>query len=170
MPFIVNSIPRYVAGTGGFNGIAVRVYRSTDQSIPVDDLGVDISFDGERFDTDNMWDISNPTRLTINTTGIYHIFANVEFEAGGFSYTSKSIFVYRHIASPHSDDIIGARRFQASTSNSSILNLTMAWYLVAGDYLHLKAHHNHTIERSVKKSVDGIYSPEFGAYWIGDIS
>lgn len=173
MPFIVNTIPRYLVEEGGFTGIAVRVYRTTSLAVPSTSYspgegGTDIPFDGERFDTDNMWDIANPTRITINTTGIYYIFANVKIQAGGTASTRKSMIVYRQIISPASKAVIGGREFNSSALNPSVFNLSMAWYLVAGQRLFLQVRHNSGSDKDVFN--DGMFSPEFGAYRIGDLS
>lgn len=173
MPFIVNSIPRYLADEEGFTGIAVRVYRTTSLAVPSTSYGqgeggTDIPFDGERFDTDNMWDIANPTRITINTTGIYYIFANVKIQAGGTASTRKSMIVYRQIINPETKAVIGGREFNSSASNPSVFNLSIAWYLVAGQRIFLQVRQDSGSDKNVLN--DGMFSPEFGAYRIGDLS
>ena len=47
-----------------------RVTRATNQSIP-NNTNTAVSFSSSVFDTDTMWSGANPTRLTINTAGLY---------------------------------------------------------------------------------------------------
>lgn len=61
--------------------VGCRVYDSSNQSIP-DSAQTAINFDGEEYDTDNMHDtVTNNTRITINKTGKYVIWAGVGWAA-----------------------------------------------------------------------------------------
>ena len=55
---------------------AVRVRNGVDVPIP-NNAFTALTFDTERFDTDNCHDAVNPSRLTCNTAGVYYICANV---------------------------------------------------------------------------------------------
>lgn len=63
-PFQVNKIDP------GWTRPMSRVTRATNQSIP-NNTDTAVSFSSSVFDTDTMWNIANPTRLTINTAGLY---------------------------------------------------------------------------------------------------
>jgi hypothetical protein len=68
---------------------AVQVARNANQSIP-DNTDTLVSFDGEIQDTDNVWVIGTPTRLTIpaGLTGLWWVRAQV-LSAGHTSSTTK---------------------------------------------------------------------------------
>src|SRR5262245_7924090 len=54
------------------NPPACRVYNSDDSNGVVDQTDLAVSFDSERFDTDNMHSTSsNKSRITFNTAGVY---------------------------------------------------------------------------------------------------
>lgn len=63
-PFQVNQVDP------GWVRPMVRATRATNQSIP-NNVDTPVSFSSTIFDTDTMWNIANPTRLTINTGGLY---------------------------------------------------------------------------------------------------
>jgi len=65
---------------------SVRVYRSTQQSIP-NAAFTALSFDTVRYDTSGQWSAANPTRLTCQIAGTYSVWANFVFltAAGGQS-------------------------------------------------------------------------------------
>lgn len=59
-----------------------RVYKDTSTSLP-HDTSVTVSFNQERWDTDSMHDNStNPSRITIQTTGKYILGASIHIAAG----------------------------------------------------------------------------------------
>ena len=60
-------------------GIGAYVYRNTTQSISSGSWNA-ISFDTEVFDHAAFWTSGSPTRLTIPTTGIYLVTAQVSFD------------------------------------------------------------------------------------------
>lgn len=67
---------------GKFSG--VRVSNSADQAIT---SGVDtiLTFDTERHDTDDYWNVANPTRLTVPITGFYLVWTGLVWDAGNYA-------------------------------------------------------------------------------------
>lgn len=61
--------------------VSVKVTKSAVQSIPTG-VYTALTFDVETFDTDNMHDNTNPSRLTVNTAGLYIIEGTVAFSNG----------------------------------------------------------------------------------------
>lgn len=68
-----------------------RVYNSTNQTCAIN-LAVILSFNSERFDTNNYHNASNPTRFTITDTGIYYLTANTNWSSGAWDgYGQRNI-------------------------------------------------------------------------------
>jgi len=62
--------------------IAARVYRTTDLPVaPHLQNGIDVPFDGVRFDTAGLYDPANPTHLTAPVAGLYLISADVGWQS-----------------------------------------------------------------------------------------
>lgn len=62
------------------NQPSCKVRRTTNQSV-APGIIVAIIMDLEVFDTDNLWTPANPSRITINTAGVYLLNFQVEFQA-----------------------------------------------------------------------------------------
>src|ERR1043165_754736 len=76
------------------NPPACRAYRSTGSGGFVLPTAVEaaIPFDSERFDTDNMHStVTNRSRITFNTAGLYQVTACVEFQANATGERMASI-------------------------------------------------------------------------------
>lgn len=83
---LTNSL--YVANQGGFRTrrpqVAVRV-TGTGQSVP-DAANTTISWDVADINTDNMWSISSPNQITVNTAGTYFVYLQVSTTSGNFEF------------------------------------------------------------------------------------
>lgn len=133
-------------------GIYASVYRSTNQTITTA-TATAISFDTVVDDTDTMWVIGSPTRLTINTAGRYIIFGNIEFEANGTG--DRKVIIRLNgstiIASLHIDAT-------APTHTEDIPIETM-WTFAVGDYIELVVTHTRGANLNVLTSAR--YSADF---------
>jgi len=65
---------------GPYKGVAVRVYRTIDQTI-TNDQWSPITFNAMRFDTGGMWNSLQGYMLTCKEKGIYQITGNIIWEA-----------------------------------------------------------------------------------------
>lgn len=82
---IVTGVGRLSAAiAAGNRDLGARVRRSINQTIAHATMTA-VSFDTERWDTDAIWDNSQPTRLTCKTAGVYFISGHVRWDnnAGG---------------------------------------------------------------------------------------
>jgi hypothetical protein len=98
--------------------------------------GVDtvLSMDAEKFDTDNCHDnVTNPTRLTCNTSGAYFVSAYVAFESNSTGF--RHVFVRVNGGTAISSDV-------RTSYNSSDLTVSTLYQLNAGDYVEVFASQN----------------------------
>lgn len=72
--------------------VAVRVRRTTDQTIS-NNTGTPLSYDTVDFDTVGMWSNTNPTRLTCQRAGIYHVWGATFWAAGSDSGYRTAVIV-----------------------------------------------------------------------------
>ena len=166
-----------VAGTAGTDGIKFpdgilqtsgagskrcRVYNSAAQSIP-DNICTMLNFDSESWDTDNIHDnVTNNTRLTCRTAGLYIISGSVHWACvtGG----RRSCRIY-----PNGSDI-----WLASTEIGSVADansypahsVTTIYYLNVGDYVEFSLHQ--TSGGSVSTYVNATCNAYFMMARIGD--
>jgi hypothetical protein len=64
--------------------ISARVHRTSTYPVGTSCANlVHIPFEQERWDTNNFWDLSQPTRLTIQTPGKYFVYGNVRLAVYG---------------------------------------------------------------------------------------
>lgn len=76
---IVTGVGRLVGTINAIANRGARVRRSTNQTIANATMTA-VSFDTERWDTDAIWDSSQPTRLTCKTAGVYVITGHVRWD------------------------------------------------------------------------------------------
>jgi len=134
--------------------VAVRVYRTTDQSIGTG-AWVTIVFDAQRWDDpdDDQWEgVTNPSRLTCRYAGPYVIFAGVLWHANA---TGR-----RHITFWLNGTVYIAEVSEMGLIAEVLLqSLTTTYKLSVGDYLELRVFQDTGANLSI-----GMYhnvSPEF---------
>ncbi|WP_371380926.1 hypothetical protein [Sporomusa aerivorans] len=116
---------------GEKNTAVCRVSRSVDQSIP-NTVATKVVFDSVEFDSDNMYNTTNPTRITIPSDGVYQIVAQIIYNSQGTGYRAASIMLNGSIN---------------LSGQSSVANGTNTWggnvgsinKLQTGDYVELQA-------------------------------
>jgi len=109
---------------------SARVYRDTTQAIP-NGIWTPISFNQERWDTDNIWVLTSPTRLTCRTAGLYHITGHVGFAANNNGWRQIEV-VLNALTS------WGPQGGPPKTTYWTILTTTTQLYLQIGDYIELQ--------------------------------
>jgi len=130
--------PLAAAASGYTEG--ARVYHSIDQTLS-NNLGAQLAFDSEIYDTDNIHDnTTNNSRLTCKTAGKYIISASVVWEAFvGAANAVVQITIRLNgttnissIKTPHS----------GAASVSIIQNVTTVFDLDVNDYIEVRAYQN----------------------------
>lgn len=143
----------------GFIRPVVRVLRAVDQSITTDTPTV-ISFDTEIFDSDNLWDSGSPTRLTINTGGLYLMGACGNWSANSSETVREFTFRANGITNLNSQDIKPNNAIAALGQEASYL-----WFFQPGEYVELVVRH----ESGVNMDLWGVapYSIVFWMCYVG---
>jgi len=109
------------------SGIGCRVYRATDQTI-ANNTGVRISYSNERWDTDSMWDVSDPTKVYINTAGVYNITSQVLWKTTSTNGERISAILINNQIYAAYDSKAGSTPFQT---------ITTMYNLSADDYVEI---------------------------------
>ena len=122
-----------------------------------------LTFDSERFDTDNIHDLaSNTSRLTVKTAGKYRIYGNVEFASaagGAFRLVGILLNGATSIAEGGSN---GATIVAGPNVRSTVCT---TYDLALNDYVELRVFQDSGGALNVNAS--GNYSPEFGMERVG---
>lgn len=136
-----------------------RAYRSTDQSIN-DNTATAIALDSERYDTDSIHStVTNTSRLTCVTAGLYHIGGCVQFDVGATGIRQVRITL-------NGTTIIALAQVAAAGAASAVvLALACDYPLAATDYVELIVLHTQGAALNVKTVAN--YSPEFWMRWTG---
>jgi hypothetical protein len=136
----------------------VRVYNSADQSVPTSTTTV-LAFNSERWDnpSNNQHDnVTNNSRLTAQTAGLYTITAHV-------AWTSNSTGGRGLNLTLNGTTRIGVLSLQSNLTSEE--TVTTQYRLAAGDYVHVSAWQNSGSTLNVTAS--SAYSPEFSMTWMG---
>lgn len=128
--------------------IGARVNRSTSQSIP-NGVSTAISFNGSRYDTNQIWSAVLPTRLTCKTAGKYLIGGCFRFE--GNTVGNRFLIILLNGASQ-----IGAGE---SVGSSTISNASCVYSLAVNDYVQMIAFQNSG--QSLNILYEPLFTPEF---------
>lgn len=111
-----------------------RVYANANQIIPNGGDGTKLSFSTVRWDTDGLFDIADPTKLTIKTDGVYIITALIEWatSANGVRYVDILL---------NNTDYIGIESRQGASA-AIYMHATSIYTLKAGDYIEVLVFQN----------------------------
>src|SRR5262245_14701541 len=132
---------------------AARVYRTTPQALTTAVAGA-ITFDAERFDTDNIHDlVTNPGRLTCRTAGKYLIFGAIDIAASAGGASRRASLLVN--GSP-----IAVQRAHFSAADPAFIAIASVWDMAVGDYAELYGYQDSGGNLNVE--VNNWYSPEFG--------
>jgi hypothetical protein len=140
---------------------ACRVYHSVNQSIASGVLTA-LAFANERFDTDTIHDpVTNNSRLTCKTAGIYYVFGNISW---GTNLTTGTRGLYIRA---NGTDYIAVVQGNPTTEagKNTIQNIGCIVQLAANEYLELMAFQSQG--SSVDVVAAGNYSHEFGMVKVG---
>lgn len=133
---LLDDSPITWVGVGQRSSDAVRVIRTTNQSISNNAVTA-ISFDTETYDAGSgLWVIGAPTRITIVTPGIYNFSGVLRFDAN--STGERAILVRVN----GSTLVASGGEGNPSASNDSRCDVAGDINLAAADYLELCAYQN----------------------------
>lgn len=137
-----------------------RVYHSVAQTIPTGVVTV-LAFDSERWDTDSIHDnVTNNTRLTCKTAGLYLITAHVGFTANANG--RRSIYLKKNNTTWIG--IVGLPSVPDGVT-STLLEVTTQYQLDVDDFVEVYCYQNSGGDLTV--AVNPEYCPEFMMARIG---
>lgn len=145
------------------NPPACRVTHNTTQSLN-DAVETTVSFNTERFDTNSMHDtVTNNSRITINTAGIYVVGFHGQFAAAndyvnGYGILRLNGTTYISLAGSD-QSVVGISDFQVCT--------TTLYKFAVNDYIEVRALQNNTASAARNLQQGTAFSPEFWAVWVG---
>lgn len=139
---------------------ACRVFNSAVQSIPTGGTGAALTFDSERFDTDNMHSTSSFTsRITFNTAGLYIVTGYAGF-AGSAAGAIRAFQIRLNGVT-----VLATQLAPVGATHNSQSTVTAGWKFAVNDYVELLL-----IQDSggaLNSLVSAAQSPEFSAVWVG---
>lgn len=140
---------------------AARVYRSTALDVSAATWTA-TTFNAERFDTDGMWVVGSPTRLTVPTGGggLYLIGANVAFLTG-ITANAASVVGVRIVLNGATTIALDLRNHYRAVAVDLTISLSTLYALSATDYVEVGVY----TSQDVDIASGGNYSPEFWAIW-----
>ena len=133
--------------------IWARVYHNANQSIP-DATNTALAFNSERADTNTIHDtVTNNSRLTCQTAGVYSITASVEFAANATGIRSVGLRL-------NGTTFLSLQRSpSAGASVTALLSVATMYALAATDYVEVIV--SQDSGGALNVLAGGNYSPEF---------
>ncbi len=134
--------------------VAVRVYRSTNQTIPTGNW-TPLAFDNQRWDDpdDDQWSIGAPTRLVCRVAGLY-VITGIVYWAAGNDVGLRGLNLYLNAT----NEIATIHRFNLTLSGFAQAIAT-AYKFSVGDFVELRVYQNSGVNRDIQRV--GAFSPEF---------
>lgn len=120
-----------------------------------------ITFNAERYDTNTMHDnVTNNTRITFNTAGVYIVTGHVEWQTSGVGVRTLTVYL----------NGTGGTRIASSTvlplsADPTDMSISTTYKFGVGDYIVLAG--TQTSGGVLNVSNVSNYSPEFSATWVG---
>lgn len=111
---------------------AADVYSSVVQSIPGASALTALTFNSVRQDTDDMFNLAQPTRLTVKVAGWYVCSGHCRLGSAGVVDSERILFLRVNGAS-----IAGNNYFPPRTTDVSYMSVSRVIFLNANDYLEL---------------------------------
>lgn len=136
---------------------ACRVYSSINQKIQ-HNQNTPVIFDSIRFDNDEIFNISDNTRLTCKTPGIYLV-------TGHAAITNNSTGVRQVFIRVNNATVIASEIKNALSKGNTPVNISTVYDLNENDYLELVAFQDSGVALEIVSLVN--FSPEFSIVRIG---
>lgn len=141
--------------------VCCRVTRSTAQSIPnAVALGTTVIFDTVDFDSDNMYSMSNPSKVVIPSDGLYQIVGQVIF----YLQAPAGCRALHMIL--NGSITIGSQVTTSNGANTYGVNCGSIYKFKKGDYIELIAYQVSGGELNITNDVNG--EPSLALYKISD--
>lgn len=122
-----------------------------------------ISFAVEDFDTDDMWSAGDPTKITINTAGVYLL--TFSWHITGTSVTYTQGYLKKNAStSPY----LAGSEAAVAVSNQGVGTVTTVENLAAGDYV--QAIVGQTGTGLALRTTGAVASTAIKAVWLGQVS
>lgn len=145
------------------NPPACRVFHNAAQAVTAT-VETSLAFNSERYDTDTMHDtVTNNSRITIKTAGLYLITATVQFAA-------DTDYIYSYALIRWNGGTQLAYQGIGTLSTSAITPLicvSTVYKFAVNDYVEVRVGQNNTSGNANNVLASGNGSPEFTANWIG---
>ena len=123
--------------SGGGSDISAQAYHSVDQSIAHAAYAI-LSLNSERFDTDTIHDtVTNNSRLTCKTAGVYLIVAYVLFNLPASPAGIRQLFIRKNGATPY----IAMTSALVLTGDHHQMSLATIQELAVNDYVEITVRH-----------------------------
>ncbi|MBM9499225.1 hypothetical protein JWG44_03030 [Leptospira sp. 201903071] len=107
-----------------------RVYRNI-VSNTVNSTPIAISFDSVVYDTNNIFSLTDPTKLTIKNAGLYHVL-------GQLSYAQNATGIRKVNIVLNDLSVIGSTAVPAATTDLTNISTESIYRLASGDFIRLQ--------------------------------
>lgn len=144
------------------NPPACRVYHAATQSIVTSGTPQILAFNTERFDTNTMHDtVTNNSRITINTAGLYVVNAYVEFAASATGTREVDLLV-------NGTTFIAVDLRPATAAGTTVIAVSSMWKFAATDYVQARVTQSSGGALNVSAgSATSAHTCDFSAAWVG---
>lgn len=139
-PLLTDWVPMSYGASIQTNVPCARVVRGAGQSVASSTIGW-IAHDAKVFDTDNMWAIGSPTRLTCRTAGKYLIGAHVDFSTNSTGTFREALIQINGLSGSRPIDVLVPQSITTGYGRQEPVGLVD---LIVGDYIELGVYHDAT--------------------------
>lgn len=146
------------------NPPSCHAYHNATQSIPNNAVTA-VALNTERYDTDAMHDtVTNNSRITIKTAGLYVIYANVVFAAS----TAGQRTLQLTLNGNNSQVLVGIDQGANPTvGNGTSMAVSTIWKFAVNDYFTAVAYQTSGGALNLTASTATLSQTEAGATWVG---
>ena len=142
---------------------AAGLRNSTDTPIPFDDTSFKLPFNTETFDSANLHNPAQPTRLTAPVTGVYVISAGVAWTDS----TPASTKLYTMTFQVNGTTKIASRDDHPLSFAVFVQSLSVVAKLTAGDFVELFLYQDDVAGANAPESQSTGPNPRFSMAWVG---
>lgn len=153
-----NALDGSPIAAAGIPNIGARVYSNANQSIP-NLVWTALNFNSERWDTDTIHDtVTNNSRLTCKTAGVYLIASNVWFVAGGTAAERLARIIINGVTIIAEDGV-------PSSNKDELIDTSTIWNMAVNDYAEAVVYQSSGGNLNIRAS--SAFTPEFMMQRIG---